>query len=119
MQISITARHCEIASGVRTFAQTRLEKLGKYAKDIHGIHVIVQPEGKEHQAEITLSLNGHEFVSKELHPEAGAAIEKAADRMEEQLRRFKEKRIGRRHNGAAKEIPLGSPRAEEDDEEEA
>lgn len=117
MQISITARHCEITTGVRTFAQTRLEKLGKFASDIHGIHVIVQPEGKDHQAEITLRLNGHEFVSTVLHAEAAAAIDRAADRMEEQLRRFKEKRIGRHHNGHAKEIPFsGRPDDDDDDE---
>ncbi len=119
MQISITARRCEISSGIRTFAETRLEKLGKYASDIHGIHVVVQPEGKGHQAEITLRLNGHEFVSTEVHPEAGAAIEQAADRMETQLRRFKEKRIDRHHSGAPREIPTGSPTESDDDEPEA
>jgi putative sigma-54 modulation protein len=121
VQISITARHCEISSGIRAFAETRLEKLGKFASDIHGIHVIVQPEGKEHQAEITLSLNGHEFVSTEMHAEPAAAIEQAADRMESQLRRFKEKRIDRHHGGSPKEIPPGQsvPDQDEDEEDEA
>lgn len=116
MQISITARHCEITTGVRTFAQTRMDKLGKFASDIHGIHVIVQPEGKDFQAEITLRLNGNEFVSTELHAEAGAAIERAADRMEEQLRRHKERRVGRSHHGTPREIPLGMPGEDYEDE---
>ncbi len=116
MQISITARHCEIASGIRTFAQTRLEKLGKFAADIHGIHVIIQPEGKDFQAEITLRLNGNEFVSTELSAEVGAAVERAADRMEEQLRRYKDRRVGRSHLGTSREIPLGSPSDDYDDE---
>ena len=95
MQISITARHCEITPGVRQFAQQRLEKLHKYASDIHGIRVIVTQERAAHAAEITVRLNGHELVSTQSHAEAGAAIELAADRLEEQLRRHKDRRLDR------------------------
>ncbi len=95
MQISITARQCEISPGVRQFAQQRLEKLNKYASDIHGIHVIVRHERGMHHAEITLRVNGTEFVCTQQHAEAGAAIDVAADRLEEQLRRLKDRRLDR------------------------
>jgi putative sigma-54 modulation protein len=95
VQISITARQCDISPGVRTFAQQRLEKLHKYASDIHGIHVIVHKERAMHAAEITLRVNGTELVSTQQHAEAGAAIELAADRLEEQLRRLKDRRLDR------------------------
>ena len=95
MQISITARQCDLTPGVRTFAQQRLEKLHKYASDIHGIHVIVHKERMQHSAEITLRVNGSELVCTQEHAEAGAAIELAADRLEEQLRRLKERRLDR------------------------
>ncbi len=101
MQISITARHCEISPGVRQFAQARLEKLQKFAADIHGVHVIVNQEKARHEAEIKLRVNGHELVTTQSHAEAGAAIELAADRMEEQLRRFKDRRIDRSQRPAA------------------
>ena len=95
MQISITARQCEITPGVRQFAQARLEKLQKYASDIHGIHVIVRHERTVHEAEITLGVNGTELVATQQHAEAGAAIELAAERLEEQLRRLKDRRLDR------------------------
>ena len=95
MQISITARQCEITPGVRQFAQQRLEKLYKYANDIHGAHVIVRHERAVHVAEITLRVNGNELVVTQEHGEAGAAIELAADRLEEQLRRLKDRRLDR------------------------
>ena len=101
MQISITARHCEISTGVRQFAQARLEKLQKFATDIHGIHVVVIQEKARHEAEIKLSVSGHELVTTQTHTEAGAAIELAADRMEEQLRRLKDRRIDRSQRPAA------------------
>ncbi|MFN8586544.1 MAG: ribosome-associated translation inhibitor RaiA [Candidatus Eisenbacteria bacterium] len=105
MQISITARQCEISSGVRQFAQQRIEKLEKYASDIHGAHVIVTQEHGDHVAEITLRLNGTELVAKQEAGEAGAAIERATDRLEEQLRRHKDRRANNKHR--AEKTPGG------------
>ena len=114
MQISITARQCEISTGVRQFAQQRLEKLEKYASDIHGAHVVVTQEHGDHVAEITLRLNGTEFVTKQEAAEAGAAIERATDRLEEQLRRHKEKRAEHKNRGA-KTAADGAPDGADDD----
>lgn len=114
MQISITARQCEISTGVRQFAQQRLEKLGKYASDIHGAHVVVTQEHGDHVAEITLRLNGTEFVTKQEASEAGAAIERATDRLEEQLRRHKEKRAEHKNRGAKAPAAEGAPAGDDD-----
>ena len=117
MQISITARQCEILPGVRQFAQLRLEKLQKYANDIHGIHVIVRHERNVHMAEITLRVNGTELVCTQEHTEAGAAIELAADRIEEQLRRLKDRRLDRVQRTAGEKGANGAaePPAAEDE----
>lgn len=117
MQISITARQCEITPGVRQFATQRLEKLQKYVHDIHGIHVIVRLERNVHEAEITLRLNGTELVSTQQHAEAGAAIELAADRLEEQVRRTKDRRLDRAQRVAGDKSANGASPAAEDAED--
>ena len=96
MQILTTARHCELDPEVRLHAQQRLEKLGKFARDIREAHLTVTLERYRHSAEITLRLNHHELVSREESTEAKIAIDLAADRLEQQLRRFKEKRVERK-----------------------
>lgn len=92
MQISLTARHFEVTPGLRQFTAQRLEKLQKFATDIHGVHVIVIQERSRFEAEITMRVNGSQLVCTESHSEAGAAIELAANRLEERLRRLKERR---------------------------
>ena len=87
MKISITARHIEVAPGVRQFTEQRLEKLAKFVPDIHGAHVVLSQEKDRCQAEITLRVNGQELVSTQSHAEPGAAIELAADRLEYHLDR--------------------------------
>jgi putative sigma-54 modulation protein len=109
VQISITARQCEILPGVRQFAQQRLEKLQKYVQDIHGIHLVVRHERNVHLAEITVRVNGTELVCTQQHAEAGAAIELAADRIEEQLRRHKDRLIDRVQRTATDKGATGEP----------
>lgn len=99
MKIIITARHCEIESGVREASRERIEKLEKFARDIHEAHLIVTCEKYRHTAEITLHLNQHEMVSREESDEMMAAIELATDRLEHQLRKLKEKRVDRHRHG--------------------
>ena len=101
MQILTTTRHCELDQEVRLHAQQRLEKLGKFARDIREAHLTVTAERYRHSAEITLRLNHHELVSREESTEARIAIDLAADHIEQQLRRFKEKRVGRKRGPRA------------------
>jgi putative sigma-54 modulation protein len=115
VQISITARHFEFAPGLRQFTAQRLEKLQKFASDIHSVHVIVVQEKARFEAEITMSVNGSQLVCTETHGDAGAAIELAADRLEEKLRRFKERRVDHKQRKTAVPGTLEPTEAGEDD----
>jgi putative sigma-54 modulation protein len=120
MQISTTARHCELDPEVRLFAQQRLEKLARFVRDIQEAHLIVTAEGYRHSAEITLRLKRHDMVSRDEATEARSAIDLAADRLERQLRRLKEKRVARKRagapNGKAGPLPESAPSPEGDEE---
>ncbi|HEY6866427.1 MAG TPA: ribosome-associated translation inhibitor RaiA [Candidatus Eisenbacteria bacterium] len=96
MLINTTARHCELDPEDRLHAHQRLERLGRYARDLHEAHLIVSVEKYRHTAEITLKLKHREIVSREESTGARSAIDRAADRLEEQLRRLKERRIDRK-----------------------
>jgi len=118
MQISTTARHCELDAEVREFAKQRLAKLERFARDIQEAHLIVTAEKFRHTAEITLKLKHHEMVSREESDASKVAIDLAAHRLEQQLRRLKEKRTG--HKRPVRGAP-GAPAAGEagpDDEPE-
>ena len=93
MQIQVTARHCEIGTDVRAFAQQRLEKLARYDGEIREVRLIVTQERKLHTAEITLRAHQQDVIITESHADARAAIELATDRLEERVRRGKEKRV--------------------------
>jgi len=96
MLINTTVRHCELDPEDRLHAHQRLEKLGRFARDLLEAHLIVSAEKYRHTAEITLKLKHREMVSREQSTDARIAIDRAADRLEEQLRRLKERRIDRK-----------------------
>jgi putative sigma-54 modulation protein len=119
MQIVTTTRHCELDPGVKLHAQQRLEKLGKFARDIREAHLTVTAERYRHSAEITVRLRHHELVSREESTEPKIAIDLAADHIEQQLRRFKEKRVARkRGRGDRAKDTAPSPNGETPAEEE-
>ncbi len=99
MQISTTARHCELAPDLRALALERLERCTRFANDLHDARLIVTAEKFRHTAEVTVRLNHHEMVSREEAPEMRVAIDRAIDALEEQLRRFKERRVDRKRDG--------------------
>lgn len=103
MQISTTARHCELDAQVREFTLQRLAKLERFAHDIQEAHVVVTVEKFRHTAEITLRIKHHEMVSREESDSSKMAIDLAAHRLEQQLRRLKDKRTA--HKGAVHELP--------------
>ena len=114
MQISTTARHCDIAPELRAFALERLERCARFAPDLHDVRMIVTAEKFRHTAEVMVRLNHHEMVSREEAPEMRVAIDRAIDGLEEQLRRFKSRRIDRKREGRLVE---GSSAAETAGEE--
>jgi len=101
MQISTTARHCELDPEVRLFAEQRLTKLSRFAPRVQEAHLVVTAEGYRYDAEITLRIAGREVVSREQATEPRSAIDLAAGRLEHQLRRLKEKRISRKRGPRA------------------
>ena len=74
MQISTTARHCEISPELRELAQAKLQHASRFAHDIREVHLTVTGEKFRHVAEITLRLDHHELVCREESTELKASI---------------------------------------------
>jgi ribosomal subunit interface protein len=103
MNITTTARHCTLDTDDKQFAQIRLEKLARFLRtperDRLELHLVVTGERNRHHAEIKLRVKKHELVSREAGLDARAAIDQAADQLEQQMRRLKDRAARRRRAG--------------------
>jgi len=112
MKISTTARHCELDPELRLFAMSRLGRLERFARDLREAHLILSLEKFRHTAEITLKLGARDMVSRRESTDPRAAIDRAAERLEQQLRRLKDKRVSRKRGGPGR-VPLAPAEAED------
>ena len=112
MQIHTTARHCELDPEDRLHAHQRIERLQRYARDLHEAHLVVSAEKYRHAAEITIKLKHRELASREESNDARMAIDRAVDALEEQLRRLKERRVDRKQRSGGLPAAIGEPESE-------
>ena len=103
MNITTTARHCTLDLDDKQFAQLRLEKIARFLRTAEreriDLHLVVTGEKNRHHAEITLRVRRHELISREGGLDARAAIGLAADGLEDQIRRLKDRAAERRKGG--------------------
>jgi ribosomal subunit interface protein len=96
MRIVTTARHCVIDPEDRLFTEQQLEKLLRFAPDLTEAHVTVSAENYRYTAEITVRIEGREFIGRETGDALRTALSEAAIRLEHQVRKLKDRRLDRR-----------------------
>jgi len=104
LNLEIIGRHVEITPDVREFVAQRVEKLGKFFDRVHSLKVVIAVEGTNHRAEFVAHLvKSDTVVSRGSAADVYGAVEIAADKLEHQLRRYKEKL--RNHRAKQEEEP--------------
>lgn len=93
MQINITGKNVEITPAIRQYAMEKLSKMHKYLESITDAHVILSLEKYLHIAEITLFANGITIRGEERSEDMYSSLDLVIDKIERQVRRYKEKII--------------------------
>ena len=95
MEVHTTARRVKVTPAVRRLLDERLAKLTRYLPELREAHVKLTAEKYRHRAEILIRVRHEDVVAKAEAADLLSAADGALDRLEEQLRRLKEKK-GRR-----------------------
>ncbi len=100
MEVNFTARHYEIAPELREYVVKKLEKLEQFHNWIREARVILTAENYRHIAEVNLQTRRRDFTSREESADMYSSVDMVVEKLAEQLKRFKDKRISRgRRNG--------------------
>jgi len=113
MNISTTARHYDLAPALKDYAEGKVHHLKRYFDHIVNAHVVFSLEKYRHKVEISLHVNGKDFVSVEESDDMYASVDGAVDKLETQLRRFKEKIKQRKTNQSLSEASVEAVAMEE------
>ncbi len=100
MQMNISVRHGHVTDATQAMIREKLEKLLRLYDRISAIELTVDLEHRENPVvDLKVSAKKHEFVAESQAENLLAAVELVLDKMEQQLRKHKEK-IQDRHRGA-------------------
>lgn len=117
MQIRVTTRHGHLNEKTQEKVTTKVEKLPRFFDRLTAIEVVVDvKESAVTRVDIKASAEHmHEFVSHDESENLLTAVESAVHKMEQQLRRYKDRLQHRHRDGSAKRAEAGvnEPGAEE------
>ncbi len=104
MRINVTFRHLDQSDELRQYAENRLNKLKKYSDGPMDVNVVLSSEKFRHCAEVVISGDGIRAAAKEEQDDMKAAIDLVSDKIERQLKKYRDKQIKRRsHHGPVEE----------------
>ncbi|MDY0060609.1 MAG: ribosome-associated translation inhibitor RaiA [Myxococcota bacterium] len=90
--LNITFRHMEATEALRSYAEEKIEKARKYLQRNFDAQVVLSVEKFHQIAEIIVTWDGNTVVGSARTEDMYAALDEAVDKIEEQIRRSKEKR---------------------------
>ncbi len=101
MNIIVNGRHLEITPALKTYAEEKVGKFGRYLSDISEAVVTLSIEKKyRHKAEVLLRANGVLIQAEGVTAEIYSSIDEVVEKLERQIKKYKEKLVARRKGGA-------------------
>ena len=91
MNITVTGRHLNVSDNLRDYAEKKIKKLEKYFNQLIDAHVILSSEKLDRISEVVINGDGIQFHGKEKAADLHSAIDLLFEKMEKQIRRYKEK----------------------------
>ena len=94
MQISVTFRHLDSSEALKNYVSDRLNKFKRYLDGPVEAHVVLSMEKFRHLADVTIDNNGRIIKGKEENADMYAAIDLVMDKIDMQLKKFRDKLRG-------------------------
>jgi putative sigma-54 modulation protein len=117
VQIKISTRHGHLSDATQQYIRDKVEKLPHLFQRITMIEVTVDLKEEEKSVELLVNAeHKHDFVASERNKDILAAMDLVLDKLQHQLRKYKEKIQDRRRTPHAGEVPGGTDREEAGEE---
>lgn len=113
MQISVTFRQIEPTDALKNYVTDRLSKFKRYLEGPVEAHVVLGLEKFRHLADVTIDSNGRIIKGKEENTDMYAAIDLVMDKIDMQLKKFRDKQRGPKGDRSARTAAVVEAETEE------
>lgn len=103
MEVVVVGRHTDVSAELRTSAEEKVSRFARFANDIRRVEVDFDETrnhrvSNPHRCEMLVHLTGHLIRGRGDAVDASAALDRAAERVEQQMRRLHDRRKTRRES---------------------
>ncbi|HUD95922.1 MAG TPA: ribosome-associated translation inhibitor RaiA [Woeseiaceae bacterium] len=102
MQLSLTGHHLDITAALRSYVESKIEKLERHFDLVSDVHCILTVEKLRHKAEATVNVNGGQIYADAIEDDMYAAIDGLVDKLDRQVKKHKEKLVDHHARDALK-----------------
>lgn len=115
MRTRVTCRHCELEPELKEHVDSKLERLSRYFDRVDEAHVVFTTEGHRCIADVTVHASRAVISSEQTADDLRSAFDRSIDKVERQIRRYKER--VRNHKGVdtTAEVAMASAGASMED----
>ena len=101
MQINVTGHHLEVTPALRAYVVEKMQRISRHFDHVISIKVILRIENHQQQAEGTVNAAGKALFAQEIDSDMYAAINGLVDKLDKQVRRYKDRLRGQHTRRAA------------------
>lgn len=98
MQIIVTGHQIDVTPALRSYVESKFERLERHFDHLSNIHVILSVKRGRHKAEAKVHVNRGSLFADVEHEDMYAAIDGLIDKLDRQIKKHKEK-LGDHHRG--------------------
>lgn len=91
MLLDLTGHHVEITDALRQYVDNKLGRLERHFDNVTDIHCILTVEKLRHKAEATVQVSGGKLYADAIEEDMYAAIDALTDKLDRQVKKYKEK----------------------------
>ena len=114
MQINISGHHVDVTDALKSYVNSKMEKLERHSDQLNNIKVTLSVEKQRQKAEAHTHVAGTDISAQAEKPDMYASIDALVDKLDRQLLKHKEKMVGRRHDSVNIDVPTDSIDSESD-----
>ncbi|MDH4101306.1 MAG: ribosome-associated translation inhibitor RaiA [Nitrospirota bacterium] len=107
MHVVVTGKNIDVTAALKSYAEEKVRKVEKYLHNVSEAVVMLSCEKYRHIAEVSIKVNGVLIQGKESTEEMYSSIDKVMDKIERQVRKYKEKLSNHKFKGEKRPEPVG------------
>jgi putative sigma-54 modulation protein len=97
MNFSVSGHHLEVTPAIRSYVQSKLERVARHFDNVIDAHVILSVSKLRQKAEVTLRVRGRDLHCESEEDDLYAAIDLMIDKLDRQVLRHKDKVTDKPH----------------------